>query len=338
MAFFDDDDLASLTIDQMVFHLVGPREDSFVRLEAVDPGDFAPFFLERIRSVNAGLPYQFSDASATRTRLLRIANDSTRFQDESEALAEDFQRQHGGTASAGAFLLFALTMGSGKAFALLKYDDETVLSYDFKEGAHGRKRVNLASLDRTFVQNRDALQKAALVRLTDSGGELTVLDRRNQQNVARYFENFLDAIRVHEDAALTEKLVAVTRSIIAENRDLVSPDVYRERSKRTYDAASGGGSLSIDNQKSYLEAVVGQALPDDSPLVAKYKSALRKARIDGVPVKFNVTSVKPPASIRYVTKSNIQIRVPMDLQQKVQVLENSIIINDRLDVRYDATD
>jgi hypothetical protein len=338
MAFLDDSDLASLEITKMVFHLVGPKPEQFIRLEAVDPGKFAPFFLERIRSVNAGLPYKFSDASATRTRLDRIAGDAKLFQDESEALADDFQRQHGGTAAAGAFLVFVLKMDSGPAFALLKYDDEQVLTYDFKDGAHGRKRVNLAALERTFVQNREALQKAALIRLTDGGGELSVLDRRNQQKVARYFENFLDAVRIHEDAALTEKLVNVTRQLIRENKGLVPPDVYREMSKRTYDAASGGGSLAIDNQKSFLEAVMGQALPDDSPIVVKYQAALRRERIDGVPVKFDITAVKAPRSLHYDTENDIRIRVPTEMKHKVTVEKDRIIINDTLKQQYDAAD
>lgn len=338
MAFLDDDDLASLSIKKMVFHLVGPKQEHFIRLEAVDPGNFASFFLERIKSVNAGLPYRFSDASATRTRLDRISADQTVFQDESEALADDFQRNHGGTAAAGAFLVFALEMASGPAFALLKYDDEQVLTYDFKDGADGRKKVNLAALERTFVQNREALQKAALVRLTDGGGDLSVLDRRNQQKVARYFENFLDAIRIHEDAAATEKLVNLTRKVIRENKALVHPDVVREMNKRTYDAASGGGSLAIDNQKSYLEAVVGQSLANDAPIVVKYQSALRRERIDGVAIKFDVTAVKPPRSVHYDTENDIRIRVPAEMKHKITVEDNRIIINDALKQQYDAAD
>jgi len=162
----------------------------------------------------------FSDASATRERLSRILMDNQVFQDESERLAEDFQRLHGGSAAAGAVLLFMLDVGGDKYFSILKYDDETVLTYEFEDIAGGRKRVNLDSLDRTFVQNKSALQKSALIRLTADGGELVVLDRRNQQKVARYFENFLDAIRQYDDDDLTAKLVEVTRSALEITRSL----------------------------------------------------------------------------------------------------------------------
>ncbi|MGV6871326.1 nucleoid-associated protein [Pseudochelatococcus sp. B33] len=309
-----------------------------VRLEEIHPGPFSSFFIDRIRSVNNGLPYVFSDASSTRERLRRIAEDTTLFQVESERLAEDFQRLHGGSAAAGAFLVFLLDVAGEQFFALLKYDDETVLAYELAEGRDGRKRVSLDALERTFVQNRDALQKSALVKLTDEGGELTVLDRRNQQNVARYFENFLDAVRRFDDAEATRKMVDVTRRVIRENKDLVPLRVYQEVTKRAFEAAAAGGQVGVDDQKSFLDTVVGQALPPDHPLVDKFQSALRKHRLDGTPIKFDVSNVSPPSVLRYDTVNGIQIRVPAELKKVVVVEKNRIIINDVLEEQYDDTD
>lgn len=338
MGFFDEQQLAALRIEQMVFHLVGPSPENFVRLEAINPGPFAGFFLERVGSVNSGAPYEFSDASATRERLARISADPNRFQEESEKLAEDFQREHGGATAGGAFLVFRLMAGAEEFFALLKYDDETVLTYEMEEAEGGRKRVNLEAVERTFVQNREALQKSALVRLTPAGGELRVLDRRNQQKVARYFEAFLAAKRLHDDAELTEKLVKVVRDLIRANKELVPPEVHKEANRRCYAAAAAGGQLGVDDQKRFLEAVVGQNLADDHPLVQKFRSALRRERIEGAPVALNPDKVRPPALVRYVTVNQIQIRVPDDMRQAVEVKDDRIIIHDRLDQQYDDTE
>jgi hypothetical protein len=330
MAFFDDAELNAMAIEHMVFHLVGPKPESFVRLEAVDPGPFAPFFLERIRLANSGVPYAFSDASSTRQRLSRMLTDPATFQEESEKLAEDFQRGHGGTTAAGAFLVFALRIGEARAFALLKSDDELVLSYEVQEGPGGRKRVSLEEIERTFVQSREALQKSALIKLTDTGGDLCVLDRRNQQKVARYFETFLNASRVHEDSALTAKLVEVTRKVIKDNPELVPPEVYREVTRRTFEAASGGGKLGVDDQKTFLEAVIGRALPNDNPLVEIFTAGLRQARIDGLPMTLDIATVSQPRSLRITTQNDIQIRVPRGLEDKIETLEDRIVIHDRL--------
>lgn len=337
MAFFDQGQLASLSIKRMAFHLVGPEAKDLVLLQATEPGAFESFFLDRIVSVNAGRPYRFSDASATRTRLDRISEDPSVFQAESEELAKDFQRGHSGkNSSIGAFLVFELACGDEKSFALLKYDDETVLSYAFKEDADGRKVVSLASIEKTFVKNNEALQKSALVRLTDDGrGDLVVLDRRNQQKVARYFESFLAADRLHEDADLTATLVKVTRDVIRKNKALVSEEVYRNATKRTYEAAAAGGSIDATAQKSFLDIVVGQTLPDDHPLVGKFRSALRTERIDGAPVQLDVSKVTKPAVKKLITDKKIQIRIPIEASALVEELDDRIIIYDRVADRYD---
>lgn len=338
MAFFEAAEIDALKIKQMVFHLVGPSDADFVTLDAVDPGKFQDFFLQRIRSVNSGVPYLFTDASSTRERLARISANPSVFQQESERLAEDFQSVHGGGTAPGAFLVFRLEADGKEVFALLKYDDETVLTYDVQEGADGRRHVQLEEIERTFVQNPDALQKSALIRLTDDGaGELTVLDRRNQQKVARYFEGFLAARRVHDDARLTEILATVTREVIRRNRDLVDEQVYREAGQRAYNAASAGGALKGDEQRRFLETVIGKALPDDHPLLSKFKNALRSARIEAAPVTLDATSLRKPTVMRYVTKNGIQIRTPSDMVERVVVEASRIIINDPVDRSYDDT-
>ncbi len=335
MPFLDDEDLAALTIERMVFHLVGPKPEHFVRLEAVAPGGHAAFFLDRIRSVMSGAQYAFTDVSPTRERLSRIAEDPDVFQAESERLAEDFQKGHVGTAARGAVLLFALRARASQIFAILKYDDELVLSYDVTEVGGGRKRVTLTELERTFVQNREALQKSAIIELTDAGGRLVVLDRRTPQKVARYFENFLHAVRVHQDGELTERLVRATRETIRANRDLVPDQVFSEVTKRTYEAARAGGAIDVDGHRKFLEAVMGQPLPDDHPILPKFEGALRRARLDGTPMTLDAASIEPPRTKRYVTRNGIQVRVPLDMLTAVEETPDGLIISDPVVTRYD---
>ena len=338
MAFLNDDELGAYRIEQMVFHLIGPDASHFVPLQAIDPGDLHDFFFGRVRAANAGVPYTFSSASAVRTRLQRIIDDQKTFQAESEGLAEDFQSTHGGAAARGAFLILVLKAGDARLFALLKADDENVVSYQVKDDKSGKHHVNLQALQRTFSENRETLQKSALIRLDTDGGELVVLDRQNQQKVARYFEVFLGARRLHDDANLTATLVKITRKVILENEGLVTPEVRRTVARRTYDAVAAGGSLDTDNQKAFLDTVVGQTLPADHELVRKFKNALRKARIEGVPVALDKAKLKEPNVRHYKTKSGIRVTAPIEFKELVEVLADRIIIYDQPSESYDDAD
>jgi hypothetical protein len=338
MGFYEDAQLAALRIERMVFHLVGPKENDFVRLEEVHPGRFAEFFLGRIRAVNAGAEYRFSVPSTTRECLVRIDADPARFQEESEELASAFQRLHGGAAARGAFLIFVLRADRERTFALLKYDDETVLRYELREGAEGRKRVELEALERTFVQNPGALQKSALIRLTATAGDLVVMDRVMQPKVAQYFETFLSATRLFDDAELTHRLVQVTRDLIRTHRELVSPEVYSQMTERTFDAAAARGVVDADAPGRFLAAVLGQPLRDDDPLLQKFTGGLRRARLDGMPITLDPARVSRPTVLRLVTASNIQISVPMEVRDLVVVEDGRIIINDAVERSYDDTD
>ncbi|MFX4486044.1 hypothetical protein ABTA87_21075, partial [Acinetobacter baumannii] len=81
-------------------------------------------------------------------------------QEESEKLATAFNEAHGGSTAVGAFLIFSLSCSSGRLFALLKFEDEKVLSYNYdtSRGRSGKPKPTFGEIDRTFVQNRNALQ------------------------------------------------------------------------------------------------------------------------------------------------------------------------------------
>ena len=190
MSFFSDEDLDRLVIERSVFHIVGPRREHFQLLEAFDATPHASFFLGRIRSINTGNRYSFLSDAAVRTQLARIDADLAALQEESEKLADAFDQGHRGSSAIGAFMLLALNCRTGRVFALLKFEDEKVLSYAFSAGSSGRPKPTLGEIKRTFVQNRNALQKAALIRLHPVADDISVIDHQNPQRPAAYFEQF----------------------------------------------------------------------------------------------------------------------------------------------------
>ncbi len=338
MAALDDDELAALAIERMVFHIVGPKPEHFQRLEEITPGPFAGFFLDRIRSASRGNAYRFAEHAQTKSRLLSVLVNRARFQEESEGLAEDFQRAHGGQTAPGAFLVFLLAAKDRRAFALLKYDDDTVLTYDLEEGQEGRKRATLASLRRNFVKNPSALQKAALITLDPEPGFLSVLDHRNGTKVARYFETFLGAKREFTDEELTRRIYQAAVDTILENESLVEPDVYREVRRRAYNAAAAGGAVEAQSNKSFLEAVLGRSVDEEDDLATKFRHKLRSQRIENESFRLAPNAVSRPRQRRIETVAGVRIQFAEELQDLVEVnsAEGRIVINDR--IRRDDVD
>ena len=332
MAVLDDTELAILKIERMVFHIVGPRPEHFQRLVEISPGEFEDFFADRIRSASRGNSYLFSDKAQTQSRLLSILMNTARFQEESEKLAEDFQRAHGGQTAPGAFMVFLLRCGARRAFALMKYDDNTVLTYQLEDAAAGRKKAKLESLQRNFVKDPSALQKAALITLDPEPGVLNVMDRRNGAEVARYFELFLGAKREFDHCELTKRIVDAAISAVLDNQDLVPPEVYREARRRAYNAAAGGGEITPDSSKTFLEAMFGTQLDDDDPIVRRYQTKLRVQRIQDESFKLDPTGLKRPRRRNIETSRGVRVTFPEELNDLVTVdRENGrITISDKI--------
>ncbi len=334
MAFLSDDDLESLTIEQSVFHIVGPGPEHFQLLAAFDAMPHAAFFLSRIRSINSGNRYTFLSDAAVRTKLARIDSDASAFQEESEQLAEAFDQGHRGSSAIGAFLLFVLRCRSGPLFALLKFEDEKVLSYAIADGQSGKRKPTFGEIERTFVQNRNALQKAALVRLGSEQDEVCVVDRQNPQRPAAYFEQFLGVRRLRTEDELTKKLIDVTRTIARKHKDKLPPDTVATLSKRLYDASQSGGSVDGEKIEDWFKSIVGP-LPDDSPVLADLKNHLKREGMSGESFVLKQGAVPAPRNRRVETVSGIRLTFPVDLQAsivKVDRAKGEITIKDQITI------
>lgn len=341
MAFLSDDELASLTIEQSVFHIVGPRREHFQLLEAFDASPHAAFFLGRIRSINSGNRYTFLSDAAVRTKLARIDDDPAVFQVESEQLAEAFDEGHRGSSAIGAFLIFALRCSTGPVFALLKFEDEKVLSYAIAEGQSGKPRPTFGEIERTFVQNRHALQKAVLIRLDENGDSVSVIDRQNPQKPAAYFEQFLGVRRMRTEDELTKKLIDVTRTVARKHKDKLPPDAVAALSKRLYDASQSGGSVDGEKIEDWFKSIVGP-LPDDSPVLADLKNQLKREGMAGESFVLRKGAIPAPRNRRVETINGVRITFPVELQAsivKVDRAKGEITIKDQItldDVELEA--
>ena len=343
MPCLSDEDIAGLQIEQSVFHIVGPGDEHFQLLEAFDAGPYTSFFLDRIRSVNAGNCYKFLDDSPVKIQLGRISSNASVFQEESEKLATAFNETHGGSAAIGAFLLFSLLCPSGRVFALLKFEDEKVLSYALKEGSSGKPAPDFGEIERTFVQNRNALQKAAMIRLSDESDTIFIVDRQNPQRPAAYFERFLHVRRLRTEQELTKELINITRKIVTKHKAHLPDAVSKSLTQRLFDASQSGGAIDGDHLEEWFKSIVGP-LPDDSPPLKAFRAELAREGMVGESFTLANDAVPRPRNRRVETAGGVRLTFPSSLEDSHVVIneaENIITIRDQIlvnDAEFKITD
>jgi hypothetical protein len=270
--------LDQIAIERMIFHVVGPEEGHLVLLEEIAPGDHEDFFAERIRSACGGIMFDFLAASPVLASLRRIEAEPTSFVNQTKDLATLFNSMHTGAASVGVFLMLVLRVDAERLYAVVKYDHEEVLSYTIKE-ENDVRRALIAALQSTFVRSPDALQKAAIVRLTPDGGELSVRDRVMPSKVTKYFQSFLGVRRRFEPSQLTGKLSEIAKKTAKKHAGELGTVVMGQLNRRVYDAVQAQSGFDPANREPFLTAIFGP-LSEDSPVRKTFDRELRNSRIE----------------------------------------------------------
>jgi 37-kD nucleoid-associated bacterial protein len=308
MSFFNDGEIESLKIKRMIFHVVGKTLPGPILLSEISPPLHTDFFLGRVKSALVGNLFEFRNTSNTERILRLISHDGLTFASNSQLLAADFQTRHSGNTSMGVFFLFELSYNDNDIlYALIKYDNEDVVRYVVGEGA-----LPIPSLERfqeSFVRKAEAMQKIALVRLTNQqGGEIIVRDRSNTAHISDYFEGFLDARRINTTADMSMKLVDAFKQTFKKHKDILPPEVQKSGVNRIYSAMRQDNFVfGPENCDAMLAAIFGN-VPEGSPL---RKTLQRELKERGVADEtFTVDRSQIPKPKRHVmeTVEGVQIR------------------------------
>jgi hypothetical protein len=319
MAFLQPEQLEILTIERMVFHVVGPEDGELVLLEEIEPGPFSAFFLDRLKSSNNGSMFDFIPGSSVLASLLQVENDQQLFVVESKKLASLFKAHHGRNAIKGVFFMFLLSAAQERFYALIKYDHETVLAYRIEDRATGHYPL-LQQLQDTFVKSPQALQKSAIVRLTGDAGELCVKDRVSPKEITQYFKAFLGAQRRYTPGKLTEKLADITIKVAKENSAELTLDSRKNLRQRLYDTLQTQVGFDPENSEPFLASVFGP-LSENSRIRQAFDRKLRSSHLEGEAFDFDRDAVKRPAKRRIVTREGIQVIWERQYEDNVKVEE-----------------
>lgn len=308
MSFITETEKSALSINRMIFHVVGKSLKEPILLDEIDPPQHVDFFLERVKSALRGNLFEFQKESSAEKAIRKMRAQGSDFVKQTQSLAIDFQSRHSGSTSMGVFFVFELSAGDQDVvYALVKYDNEDVVRYVLDED--GSSHVpKLERFQESFVRKAEAMQKIALVKLdSEEGGQVVVRDRSNRAHISEYFEGFLQVRRVNSPEELSEKLVEALKATFKQHRELLPDDVKRSGVNRIYEVLrQGGHTFDPEDCEGLISSVFGK-VEEDGKLRETLNAKLKEKGV--VDEAFDVKSecVSKPKRRRIETAEGVQV-------------------------------
>jgi len=297
------DEADAITIDRMIFHIVGADlADPDLLEEIVDITPYADFFIERLKSAFRGSAYRFKHASTLRDRVREALDDPAKFVSTSHTVAHRFQELYliDRRLSPGAVMFFLFRRGEERLAAVMKFDDTRVIAYRTELRA-GRKHPILQDLMHTFVQERTAMQKSAVIAIDEDGGRLICTDRNGQHgDLTDRFRDFLDARREMSHADMTKRLFNAIMATGKACADVLPREVRNQLRGRARQALDQMQGYDPERRGELVNAVFGP-LDEGSKVHEKFSSELKKAKIRDEPIHFDTAQL--PAATRRIKET-----------------------------------
>ncbi|UYQ92133.1 nucleoid-associated protein [Chitinophaga horti] len=218
----------SFQIEKFIFHIIIESEHTPVYLEEVILDEKQnEFFKMRFRDISEGTQFIFKDRSksdfvAECEKL--VGNAGKNFIESSKKLAYQFKNVHNKATNDGVFIAALVTVaGNRQLILLLKLEHKKVYQYK----THKAKAL-LEEIKNTFVEDKKAIQKAALIDISDYykwdvlATDKTALHSAN--SLTEYFSNFLDVVELETATVLTEHAMKYAFKWAVENSSELDPD------------------------------------------------------------------------------------------------------------------
>ncbi len=322
MGLLDQQILDGIKIGRLIFHVVGPNEDDLVLMDEIVVTGFERFFLDRIRETNIGNRFQFIGAqSGVRPALQGMNENPEKFLGLTKNIAETFQAGHRAVAAAKGAFIIAEIIGAGRpAFALIKFDDLKVLRFRQESTTSGGVRAIVSEVDNTFVEDRKAMQKSALVLLSDDGGDLAVFDRSNKQNISEYFKAFLGVRRLWQPEDATKRLKDAFETAFQLSNERAPEDIRRSWRHRLHSATRKRNVVEPGEDFNVFGAQIFGPFWEDDEFRTSVDRQLHLKRISGEAIEIAKEVIRRPNMRRLRTQENVQIVYPKQLDEADEVV------------------
>lgn len=220
-----DNQIESLSIQKLIFHVInvdGEGEDRVIPLDEVSlDDDQTNFFLDRIRSVAKGIQYNFIPNNvSTKNSCNTLLTEPDNFLKTSIELTHAFASHHKGNMSSGVFVtsIVQTVFTAGRPIQMVflaKFDHRNVYQIVVRaKETGGGNEVVMQKIADNLVEDKSAIQKSALIDVSDSFSWDVLADERKLKSsgeVTDYFKGFLGAQLKEVASVLTVRAVQSVR-------------------------------------------------------------------------------------------------------------------------------
>jgi len=212
---------ASFEIEYFIFHIINHDQKTPTYLENVTLNDpQKEFFKDRFSDVSEGIQHLFLDKENSvffKSCKTMLEDPGKNFLSESKSLASSFQNIHFGNTLPGAFIIAIVKINSDRRLIfILKIDHKKVFGYQIKDA-----KAILNEVTNAFVEDNNAIQKSALIDVTDHySWDVLAKDRSGsaEKPLTDFFSNFLNVTEKESPSTLTKQVVKTIKDWAVSNR------------------------------------------------------------------------------------------------------------------------
>lgn len=299
MPLLTDAERDGLQVESFIFHGVHHGAEDPVLFDRTPIGEFEPFFIGRVVETLRGNRFEFEGASETLRELRAAEGGPDAFVAASKKLARQFHRDDG-RFRRGILMVTTLVTGPRKLYSLIKYDHERVIAFDVID-ANAALRAVVTGL----TESPKALQKSALIELSDGGGHLVVLDRSKRTGITDFFRDFLGVRRSHGEDELTTAVVRTLIKTVRDHADALPTEITAHVKERLVRIAEQRPAFDADQFfGDYFGAHGSEAVR------ASFDRNFAGHGFDGESFTFDLASLPDDGPRKYRTKEGVNIVVP----------------------------
>lgn len=298
------------SVERIIFHIVGPDLTTpTILTEVEDPSTHSDFFVARLIETSKGTHYTFNPASGVQGQIHQSLVSPHAFVDCSQILAERFQKlyERDGRLIPGVLMLLQVKSGDETYAAIIKYDDTKVISYKTTTTTDGKINPILDHILNTFVQDKRALQKSALIKITNDIGQLVCIDRSGKNgDITEKFKDFLDITRKFSHDTLTERLLDALKATAKAHKDIIPQSITSQLTTAAKEAISSIETFNPTHPNILLNALFGD-LHTNELIQQTFEKELKRQKIQTEIIKIPKNFFPKPARKMKETFEGIRV-------------------------------